>query len=227
MQRLQILYEDRYILVVNKPEHLLTVSTTKEKYNTLYHQVYTYIKKVNPKVKVFIVHRLDRDTSGVIVFAKLEKAKEYLQKHWDKYDREYLALCKGKMDRFGVIKNYLKENSEHMVYITEESPDAKFAETEYEVLQPGYYNLVRINIKTGRKNQIRVHMKSINAPVVGDKKYALDKVNKHLYLHAYKLTIVHPITRREMTFIAPLPTYFSKYVRMTDDLKFAEGFYEG
>ena len=226
MQRLHILYEDRYILVVNKPEHLLTIATTKEKYNTLYHQVYTYIKKVNPKIKVFIVHRLDRDTSGVIVFAKVDIAKEYLQKHWDKFNREYLALCRGKMDRFGVIKNYLKENKEHMVYITDKSDDAKYAETEYEVLQPGYYNFVKINIKTGRKNQIRVHMNSINCPVVGDKKYALDTRKKHLYLHAYKLTIIHPITRKEMTFEAPLPKYFSQYVRKQEGIKYAEGFYE-
>ena len=220
MSRLQILFEDRYILVVNKPEHLLTVSTTKERYHILYHQVYEYIKKANPKCKVFIVHRLDRDTSGVIVFAKLDICKEYLQKHWDKFDREYLALCKGKMDRFGVIKNYLAENSEHMVYVTNNQELGKFSQTEYEVLQPGYYNLVRINIKTGRKNQIRVHMNHIGCPVVGDKKYALDKRNKHLYLHAHKLTIMHPISKKKMTFVAPLPNYFGKYVRETDDIKF-------
>ena len=226
MSRLSILYEDRYILVVNKPEHLLTIATAKEKFNTLYYQVYAYIKKQNPKIKVFIVHRLDRDTSGVIVFAKMDIAKEYLQKHWDKFEREYLALCKGKMDRFGVIKNYLKENVERMVYITDDKENGKYAETEYEVIESGYYNFVKINIKTGRKNQIRVHMNSIGAPVVGDKKYALDKRNKHLYLHAYKLSIIHPITRKKMTFTAPLPNYFDNYVKNADKYKVTGGYYE-
>lgn len=226
MSRLNILYEDRYILVVNKPEHLLTVSTTTEKYNTLYYQVYAYIKKQSPKNKIFIVHRLDRDTSGVIVFAKIDTAKEYLQKHWDKFERQYLALCKGKLDRFGVIKNYLAENKEHMVYITNDTENGKYAITEYEVLQPGYYNFVRIDIKTGRKNQIRVHMNSIGAPLVGDRKYALDKRNKHLYLHAYKLVIIHPITRKKMTFRAPLPNYFDKYVRNADEYRVSGGYYE-
>ena len=226
MSRFNILFEDRYILVVNKPEHLLTVSTTKEKFNTLYYQVYAYIKKQSPKNKIFIVHRLDRDTSGVIVFAKIDTAKEYLQNHWDKFEREYLALCKGKLDRFGVIKNYLAENKEHMVYITNDKENGKYAETEYEVLQPGYYNFVRINIKTGRKNQIRVHMKSIDAPLVGDRKYALDTRSKHLYLHAYRLSIIHPITSKKMTFRAPLPNYFDKYVKNADDFRVSGGSYE-
>ena len=213
--KLDIIFEDKNIVVVNKPAHLLTVSTEKEHEKTLFHKVSDYEKTKHKSNKVFIVHRLDKDTSGVVVFAKNLKVKSLLQNNWDNLvkSREYIAIVEGKMDKNkGTIKSWLKENKNYVTYSSMHPGDGKLAITKYQLIAVNNkYSLLKINIDTGRKNQIRVHMKYINHPVTGDEKYGrkcamMDTQGQ--CLHAYQLTLVHPSTHQKMTFTAPLPDYF-------------------
>lgn len=210
MKKLDIIYEDKEILVINKPAKKLTIATTKEQNRTLYHEAREYIKKQNPRNKIFIVHRLDKDTSGVILFAKNEKIKKMYQDNWDFLcvNREYLAIVEGKpAKKKDTIKSYLTESKTLQVFSTNNPKKGRLAITEYEVLNSNKsYSQVKINIKTGRKNQIRVHMSDIGCPIVGDKKYN-SKTNplNRLGLHAKVLEIKHPITKKIMKFEARVP----------------------
>lgn len=187
MKKLNILYEDKELLVVEKQAHVLTIATEKRELNTLYHEASLYVKKQYPKNKVFIVHRLDKDTSGIVILAKNIDKKLELQEDWVNVKREYLCIVEGKMKKNkDVLKSYLKESKTHEVYVTQDKKQGKLAITEYEVLAcKGNYSLLKINIKTGRKNQIRVQLASIGNPIIGDKKYG-SKTNplKRLGLHA-------------------------------------------
>lgn len=210
MKKLDIIYEDKEILVINKPTKKLTIATSKEQNRTLYHEVREYIKKQNPRNKIFIVHRLDKDTSGVILFAKSERLKKLFQDNWDYLcqRREYLAIVEGKpAKKKDTIKSYLTETKTLQVYSTNDLKKGHLAITEYEVLSSNKsYSLIKINIKTGRKNQIRVHMSDIACPIVGDKKYnaKTNPINR-LGLHAKVLEIKHPITKKIMKFEAKTP----------------------
>lgn len=205
--KLDILYEDKYILVVNKPNNLLTISTDKEKYNTLYSKVYDYLKKKNKNNKVFIVHRLDKDTSGLVIFAKSEKVKYDLQNNWNSVIRKYICKVYGKVLNDGVIESYLKETKTHLVYSTKDSKNGKYAKTIYKVISYNdNFSLLEVLIKTGRHHQIRVHLKSINHPIVGDKIYSDIKDNrKRLCLHAHYLEFIHPITKENIKLETKIP----------------------
>lgn len=197
MKKIVILYEDKDLIAVSKPAKLLTISTDKEKTHTLYQEVIAYVKKQHPKNKVFIVHRLDRDTSGIVVFAKNEKMKQILQAEWQERAlvREYVAIVTGAMPmKKGIIKNYLYEDKTLYVRATSDPKRGKLAITEYEVLAKNKkYSLVKICIKTGRKNQIRVHLKDLGYPIVGDKKYGDKKTSVgRLLLHASYLKLLLP-----------------------------------
>ena len=197
MKKIVILYEDKDLIAVSKPAKLLTISTDKEKTHTLYQEVSAYVKKQHPKNKVFIVHRLDRDTSGIVVFAKNEKMKQILQAEWQERAlvREYIAIVTGAMPmKKGIIKNYLYEDKTLYVRATSDPSRGKLAITEYEVLAKNKkYSLVKIHIKTGRKNQIRVHLKDLGYPIVGDKKYGDKKTSVgRLLLHASYLKLLLP-----------------------------------
>ena len=197
MKKIVILYEDKDLIAVSKPAKLLTISTDKEKTHTLYQEVSAYVKKQHPKNKVFIVHRLDRDTSGIVVFAKNEKMKQILQAEWQERAlvREYVAIVTGAMPmKKGIIKNYLYEDKTLYVRATSDPKRGKLAITEYEVLAKNKkYSLVKICIKTGRKNQIRVHLKDLGYPIVGDKKYGDKKTSAgRLLLHASYLKLLLP-----------------------------------
>lgn len=197
MKKIVILYEDKDLIAVSKPAKLLTISTDKEKTHTLYQEVSAYVKKQHPKNKVFIVHRLDRDTSGIVVFAKNEKMKQILQAEWQERAlvREYVAIVTGAMPmKKGIIKNYLYEDKTLYVRATSDPSRGKLAITEYEVLAKNKkYSLVKICIKTGRKNQIRVHLKDLGYPIVGDKKYGDKKTSVgRLLLHASYLKLLLP-----------------------------------
>ena len=214
MKKLDIIYEDKELLVINKPAKKLTIATTKEQNRTLYHEAREYIKKQNPRNKIFIVHRLDKDTSGVILLAKNEKIKKLLQDNWDYLciNREYNAIVEGKPEKkHDIIKSYLLENKTLQVYSTNDSRKGKLAITEYEIMASNKsYSLLKINIKTGRKNQIRVHMSDIGCPIVGDKKYkAITNPLNRLGLHAKVLEIKHPVTKKIMKFEAKLPKVMS------------------
>lgn len=215
---LSILYEDRDILVVDKINGLLTISTEKVRENTAYYLLNEYVRKGSPKSKnrVFIVHRLDRDTSGVIIFAKNENAKRYLQDEWQGFEKKYYAVVQGTLrEKEGVITSYLAENSVHRMYSVDDPEKGKLAKTGYKVIgESTKYSLLEIDLLTGRKNQIRVHFSEKGCPVVGDKKYGTkEKGIKRLTLHAASLTILHPYSKEKMTFRAKVPAYFETLVR--------------
>lgn len=214
---LPVLYEDHDILVVDKRSGLLTVSNAKDRENTAYYLLTDYVRKGNPKSKnrIFIVHRLDKDTSGVIVFAKNEKAKRSLQDQWPNFKKTYYAVVHGLLaEKQGVITSYLAENSIHKMYSVKNPEKGKLAQTGYKVLKESVkYSLLEVDLLTGRKNQIRVHFSEKGHPVAGDKKYGQkDKGIKRLTLHAASLTMVHPFTKEEMTFEAKVPGYFYSLV---------------
>lgn len=191
MKKLDIVYEDKDILVVNKKSGLLTVNDKKNN-NNLYEEVYDYLHKKNQKV--FIVHRLDKDTSGLILFAKNVKIKNYFQENWDKVIRKYKAIVEGNLNNDGIIKSYLYETKSFQVLSSNNHNRGKLAITKYKVIKnKSNLCLIDIDIKTGRKNQIRCQLDSINHPIVGDKKYHSNLNLYHrLALHAYYLKFYHP-----------------------------------
>lgn len=216
IDNIDIIYEDKNIIVVNKPNGLLTISTIKEKEKTLYHLVSEYLKKTNKNAKIFIIHRLDKDTSGIVIFAKTENIKKLYQNNWDslvKY-RGYTCVVEGKpKENNKTITQYLKEDKNFYVYPTNKN-DGKLAITNYKVLKnKNNFSLIDIEIKTGRKNQIRVAMKSIGTPIVGDFKYgATNKKYKKLYLCANKLQIINPLNNKLFDFEIEVSTDFFKIV---------------
>jgi len=219
---LSILYEDHDILVVDKASGLLTVSNDKVKENTAYFLLNTYVRKGNHKSRsrVFIVHRLDRDTSGIIVFAKSEEHQKFLQDEWQNFNKKYYAVVQGKLEeKQGEISSYLAENSAYRMYSVKDPKMGKFAKTGYKVLrESNKYSLLEIQLYTGRKNQIRVHLADLACPVVGDKKYGeKEKGIKRLALHAASLSIVHPYSKEQMTFETKIPGYFKTLVSSRDD----------
>ena len=191
-----ILFEDEHIIVVNKPSGLLTIATEKEKDKTLYHIVREYLVSKNQYARVFIVHRLDKDTSGIVVLAKDEKTKNKLQENWNEYVslREYVAVVHGHLkNESDTIVQKLKETKTNLVYPTKDE-DGKEAITKYKVIKESEnYSMVSVNIETGRKNQIRVAFQTLRNPIVGDKKYGdpRDKETR-LYLHANRLKLNYP-----------------------------------
>ena len=212
MKKLDIVYQDKDIIVVNKDAHLLTIGTEKERDNTLYHKVLMYEKTKRKSNKIFIVHRLDKETSGLVLFAKREEIKDILQNNWDIYaiERKYVAVVEGKLKKKeDTLKNHLMENSIHYVYV---SDNGKLAITKYKVLKESKsYSLLDIVITTGRKNQIRAQLSNIGSPIIGDKKYnAKTNPLRRLGLHANKLVIRHPITNEVMTFESKVPSEFMK-----------------
>ena len=210
--KLDIIYEDKSIIVVNKPSHLLTISTDNEKEKTLFHKVMLYEKRKNKNNKVFIVHRLDKDTSGLVLFAKDEKIKYKLQNNWDKETkRGYVAVVHGKTKDKDTLKSYLTETKTLLVHSTPDKKLGKLAITEYKrILENKKLSLLKINIKTGRKNQIRVQLADNGNQIVGDKKYGENKFDplRRLCLHANYLEIVHPVTNKKMVFELDIPKVF-------------------
>ncbi len=214
-EKLNIVYEDKSLIVVNKPSGMLTISNEKIKDNTLYHQVSLYLKKQNKNNKVFIVHRLDKDTSGLIILAKSVKVKEILQRDWENVKRGYIAIVSGHVEKEkDTLTSYLMTTKTHYVYSTK-NKKGKLAVTEYERLNyNNLYSALKINIKTGRRNQIRVQLKDINHPIVGDKTYN-DEKNKHvkrLCLHANYLEFTHPLTQKIVKLSIDDPLEFKKLV---------------
>lgn len=214
---LKLIYEDEDILVIDKPYGLLTIATNKDEELTAYRLASTYVKTQNTRNKIFVVHRLDKDTSGVLLFAKSDRAKKAYQENWNKLvsDRTYVAVVEGEVLRTkATLESYLQENKTTHMYSTS---SGLHAITRYEVLKASPDNsILKVNIDTGRKNQIRVHMADMKHPILGDKKYGA-KTNpiKRLALHAYRLVVQNPITKKEMTFKAPLPPKLRKISKIT------------
>ena len=213
-----ILYEDEHLIVVNKPAKQLSVATDKEKARTAYHMVTDYVKARRVGDRIFVLHRLDRDTSGVLMFARDPETKELFQSHWNEMvtRRGYLAVVEGtpKPDR-DTIRSFLVETDTHLSFSGAPGKGAKEAITSYQVVKTGGgYALLDINIETGRKNQIRVHMKELGHPVAGDKQYgARTNPIGRLCLHANELSFTHPVTGEQITFKAKMPRDFNRVLR--------------
>lgn len=211
-----IVYEDEEIIVVNKPSGLLTIATEKEKDKTLYHIVREYIISKNRNARIFVVHRLDKDTSGIVIFAKNEKIKNKLQENWNEYVtlREYVAVVHGTFNKKSdKIIQKLKETKTNLVYVSKDD-DAKEAITNYEVIKENSnYSLLKVTIETGRKNQIRVALSSNKHPIVGDKKYGEKDNESRLMLHANRLKLFYPKIKKEILFETPTPNEFKKLMK--------------
>ena len=209
-----VLFEDDHIIVVNKPSGLLTIATEKEKDRTLYHIVREYLVSKDRNAKVFIVHRLDKDTSGIVVLAKDMKTKNKLQENWNDFVslREYTAIVHGHLkNKEDKIIQYLKENKTNLVYPVKNG-EGKEAITNYKVIKENSnYSLVSITIETGRKNQIRVAFNALRHPIVGDNKYGDMKDDKsRLYLHANRLKMYYPELKKDILFETSIPSEFKK-----------------
>lgn len=212
-----VIYEDEWLIVVDKPEGLLTMATEQEKIRTLYHEVTAYVRSQDKegKTRVFIVHRLDREASGLVVFAKKENIKRALQDHWKDSVKKYYAVVEGiPKQRSGLIESYLLEDKFRRVYSTDKrSRDAKHAATRYRVLRSkNHHSLLDITLLTGRKNQIRVHLSENGHPILGDDKYGHPSPGQRLFLHAYFLSFSHPQTGEPMTFQTEPPKEFLQVV---------------
>jgi 23S rRNA pseudouridine1911/1915/1917 synthase len=207
---LNIIFEDDDIIVVDKPAGLLTVATDKEKRKTAYALLSEYVKIDNPENKIFIVHRIDRETSGLLLFARNEKMKHAIQETWLTTIRErtYVAVVEGQIkEESGTVSSYLNESKAFIVYSSQNPKAGKKAVTHYKTLLSNeYYSLLEIHLETGRKHQIRVHMQDVGHPVVGDTKYGSKmKPIGRLGLHAQGLVFIHPVTGKLCSFKADIP----------------------
>lgn len=217
-RRMQLVYEDDDIIVVNKGYGLLSIGTDKIKDGTAYSILREYLKWKDPRNKLFIVHRLDQQTSGLMMFAKNIEAKETMQHNWNNMvlNRKYLAVVEGKVDpQEGTVQSYLAETSRHEVYSTDNPEEGKLAVTRYKTLKcKNGYTMLEVELDTGRKNQIRVHCKDLGHPIAGDRRYGAKTSPIHrLALHAQTLRFVHPVTRVEMNFETPVPVSFASMVK--------------
>lgn len=213
--KVKIIYEDKDIIVVDKPSGMLTIATEEEKdnKNNLYETILKYLKKKNSNSRLYVVHRLDKDTSGVLLFSKNEKLKDLLQDDWNNIaERIYYAVVYGITKKEETIKSYLKENDNLVTY---SSKEGKLAITNYKRIKSNEdYSLLEINIKTGRRNQIRVQLKEIGHPIVGDSKYGYKNKNiKRMMLHASKLVIKNPLNNKIMEFESKPNSSFDELVK--------------
>ncbi len=231
----EIVYEDDYLVVAQKPSGLLTIATEKVQKQTAFYSVNEYLnrkerahehsrhhshfQKLKLKKEIFIVHRLDRDTSGLLVFAKDEDVKFWMQENWGKVRKSYYAVVEGfPKEKAGTVTSFLRETKIlRMISSPHEVPDSKFAITHYKVLEAGpAYSLLEIDLETGRKHQIRVHLAGLGCPVAGDKDYGA-KTNPagRLALHAYALSFEHPVTGERKEFRSDLPPPLKRLLQNT------------
>lgn len=205
---LDIVYEDEYLIAINKPSGLLSISNDMEKNITAYRMVSDYYKTTNKKNFIFVVHRLDQDTSGILLFAKNQQVRDKMQQNWNTMTKKrgYLALVEGTIKASGTFRSLLVEDKLGFIHSTK-SPLGKEAITHYQLLtKNNHYSLAQVFIDTGRRNQIRVHFSENHTPIVGDKKYRA-KTNpvKRLCLHANMLEFIHPVTKKLIHLETPLP----------------------
>lgn len=213
MRGVAVVYEDKDLIVVNKNAGVLTIATDKEKRETVYSMLSAYVKEQDKNHKIFIVHRLDRETSGLMMFAKSKEMQEMLQESWKQTiaERAYLAVIDGKLDPpQGTHTSYLFESKAFIVYSTQDSERGQHAITHYSTLKSNDdYSLLKVNLETGRKNQIRVHLKDLAHPIVGDKKYgSTSNPIGRLGLHAWVLAFRHPLSGKMFRFETSVPGSF-------------------
>lgn len=215
---MRLVYEDADLIVIEKGAGLLSIATDTEKSKTAYSMLSEYVKRFDPKNLIFIIHRLDRETSGLMMFAKSKKVQEVMQKDWNNaiIERSYVVVVEGTVETAeGTITSWLKENKALVMYSSKIPEDGMKAITHYKVLKTDkQFSLLEVKLETGRKNQIRVHMKDLGFPVTGDKKYGA-KLNPvgQMGLHARVLAFRHPTTGKPMRFDTPVPLKFQKLFR--------------
>lgn len=213
-----ILYEDEYLVVIDKREGLLSIAGQNKEEETAFRILSQHVKENNEYEKIFVVHRLDRGTSGVMMYAKSQEVQEAMQRNWLDIvtDRTYIAVVEGLVDEEeGMIRSWLKEGKNYMVYSSFRDNGGQEAVLNFKKLREGKtYTMLEISLDTGRKNQIRVQMQAIGHPVAGDKKYGArtNPVNR-IVLHAQTLSFIHPVSGREMRFNVPVPKSFYELVR--------------
>ena len=216
-QQLQIVYEDSDIVVINKRNGLLSIGTDKEQKRTAYYILSDYVKQQHPDNKIFVVHRLDRETSGLMMFAKSQEVQEQMQRGWHRLvlDRRYVAVIEGALPGGeGEINAPLTQDRNHKMWVTRPG-EGEEAITYYTTLRRGEnYSLVDLRLVTGKKNQIRAHLEWKGTSIAGDKKYSA-KTNpaSRVCLHAYRLSIVHPTTGKQLDFDTRIPKLFEDCVK--------------
>lgn len=209
----RILHEDRDVIVGNKSPGILTVGALWEKENTIHNILNQYVRKGNSRSKacVFVVHRLDQATSGALIFAKTEEVQQFLKNNWKSTIKTYFAIVQGKLQKKAdTIESYLSEDEDYHVHSSKDATSGKLAQTQYEVIhETDSLSLVKINLLTGKKNQIRVHMAELGHPVIGDSKYGNVKTKfKNLALHSASLEFTHPFNQKRVLVKASVPAYF-------------------
>lgn len=214
----KIVYEDQYIVVVDKAVGILSMAAGHSSLNVKA-VLDNYFHKSRQRCQAHVVHRLDRDTSGLMIYAKDMQTEQALERQWHEavYDRRYVALLSGRMEqKEGTIANWLKDNSAYITYSSPTDNGGKYAVTHFYTLETqGNYSLVQFSLETGRKNQIRVHAADMGHPVCGDVKYGNgDNPIGRLCLHAYVLCFYHPVTHEKMEFSTPIPQSFIQGLRM-------------
>lgn len=214
---IKIRFEDSAIMVIDKPANLLTIASEAEQEKTAYFLLTDYLRDGNPhaRERIWVVHRLDRETSGLMVFAKTAAAKEYLQQNWDKFEKRYQAVAEGELaPEKGTFRSWLDETSPFKVFSVPRSEETRHAVTHYQVLKKGNgHTLVELTLETGRRHQIRVHLAEAGCPIVGDTKYGARKARaQRLALHSCALRFIHPVTEKEMQFKSPLPKELARLV---------------
>lgn len=210
--QMKILYEDSYLIVIEKKQGLLSVATDRQKEKTAQHILNEYVKRKHRNNRVYVVHRLDRGTSGIMMYAKDEKTQRTLRDHWHEivYDRRYVAVVAGEVERpGGTIQSWL---TDHGLYVSSSDTDdgGKYAETHFTTIKKrNGVSLMEFQLETGRKNQIRVHMQSLGHPILGDDRYGNGQnAFERLALHAFKLAFYHPVTGERMVYETPYPSNF-------------------
>ncbi len=213
----EILHEDQELIVVNKSAGTLTVPALWEKNNTIHNYLTNYLRKGSAKSSkcAYVVHRLDQATSGILVFAKSETAQQFLKDNWPSTVKHYYAIAHGKFEKKkGLITSYLQEDEDYVVHSSADSKNGKLAQTEYSVVkETDKLSLLKINLITGKKNQIRVHLAAEGHPVVGDAKYGQGEIKfKNLMLHSFSIVLTHPHSKERVRFQVDVPMYFKKLV---------------
>ena len=208
---MRIVFEDKYIVVVEKREGIVTNSPTDEV--SIQRVLNNYFEFTRQRCRAHTVHRLDKHTSGLLIFAKDKKISFMFEKNWKDIisERRYVAVVEGFMEKeYGTVESYLKDNRMFVSYSSDTDDGGKHAITHYKTLKrKPDFSLVELRLETGRKNQIRVHMHDLKHPIVGDEKYgSTSDPIKHVALHAYKLSFTHPMTNEELSFETPIPTNF-------------------
>jgi 23S rRNA pseudouridine1911/1915/1917 synthase len=207
---IKVLFEDASLIVIEKPHNLLSVASAAERDKTAYSFLTHYVRYGNSQspARVWVVHRLDRETSGLMVFAKSEAAKHALQTNWHKAEKRYLAVVKGTPPAdHGVLDSHLDESGPFKVYSAAPSEKTRHAVTHYRLLKRSEFrSLIELTPKTGRRNQLRVHLADAECPIVGDRKYgARSNPARRLALHASYLQFEHPVSGEPQKFESPLP----------------------